>query len=293
MSDQLSRGLAELIDDEATGFGATKWGTEPERGVVAVRRARRLRAAGLAATSVAAVAVVAVGANLALNVQNRAVEPAGSSTTSVLLSHATPRTSAEPDARPDAQAGIRCTWADGESASEVAQAEGVDSHAIIMDDCDAVWVGDAPLIEATTDLSFGGTTNANAEVTVRWSITNVSETALAIDAEAVAPAFEIPDLRIDTVGGNDRNALVAKNLWTSDTERFTLLTSEAGTATVAPGETLWGTATLTVEEYVDALMHGAVHTVFLRIPLAAEPSRSLILETPTGELTASDLEGAA
>ena len=284
MSEQLSRGLSALIEHEGHAFTTTGLGHDPDQAVRAVGRARHRHTVSIGVTSLAAVAAVAVGATLWPNGATNEIEPA----VTELLQTATTRTSSDPETRDDAQAGIHCTWEPGDGPRDT----NADS-AIIMNECAAVWVGEAPLVDATSTLSFDGTTDANATATAHWSITNTSDTALDIDADAIAPALEIPDLRINSVGGNDGNALVAKDLWMTDSERFTLLTSDTGTVTLAPAQTLVGSTTLSGDEYVTALRTGAPHRDYLRIPLAYDGTESLILEVPTGELTESEVEGAA
>ncbi|WP_084130174.1 hypothetical protein [Demequina sp. NBRC 110055] len=272
MSEQLSRGLSALIEDEGHAFTTTGLGHDPDQAVRAVGRARHRRTASIGVTSLAAVVAIAVGATLWPNGATTEIEPA----VTELLQTATTRTSSDPETRDDAQAGIHCTWAEGEGPRDVAAT--VDS-AIIMDECAAVWVGEAPLVDAFTSWMVG-VGDSTATRTAHWTVVNTSDKPLSVDADAVAPAFEIPDLEIDTIGGNDGLALVAKDLWVSETERFTLLTSETGTVTLAPGDTLEGTVTLAGDEYISALSSGAAQNDYLRIPLASAEHSSLILEVP-------------
>ncbi|WP_084102503.1 hypothetical protein [Demequina sp. NBRC 110051] len=290
MSEHLSRGLTALIDDEAQAFSDTRLGADPTEGLVAVSRARRRRAVTLAASSMSAVAAIAVGATLWSGAGATEAEPASSS----LLTTATSRSQTDPETRDDTQAAMRCTWAAGDGPRDTASGvDGEPAYAIVMDECDAVWVGQAPLVDASMDLTFDGNSTSTATVDAHWTVTNVSDLPLEVDAAAIAPAFEIPDLRTDTLGGNDGIALVAKDLWITDSERFTLLTSDAGTVTLGPGDALEGTTILNGDEYVTALRTGAPHRDYLRIPLAYDGTESLILEVPTGELTESEVEGAA
>ncbi|WP_159449614.1 hypothetical protein [Demequina sp. NBRC 110057] len=299
MSEQLSRGLAALIEDEGRAFADTDLGGHPESGVAAVGRARRRRSAGYAATSVASVAVIAaaVAGPLALRGEPTTVAPAsgspspsasaaktttatetGAADAASLWEDAQARTQEDPTHSDEAQAALACTWGEGDDPRDLPLT------GVVASECPAVWVGDAPLIYVDTTLRREGSGDA---IVVGWDIVNLSDETLTLDDQSVAVLLEVaPGDRGTTVPEVAMLTMAADDLWFTSTDRATVQSSDSRLAELAPGASLQGETR--VSEFAGATLDTSALTralagdsfsvaVQVRLPGAGE-GRDLMLE---------------
>ncbi|WP_062308080.1 hypothetical protein [Demequina subtropica] len=286
MSNELMESLARGAGEGGDLFESrAAWVVDPARS--RVRRARTMRGVGLA--GVAAVAVVG-GVIVASTLGGRGtdVAPADPTPTGAALTADDLRWDTSPRVRGEAvtgQAAVECTfdyvkanpWSDGHSGS-------------VTDNCAALWVGDAPLLEvseASAEMAGDGA------VTVRWTVTNTSGTAITVDPAATHLLLTGDPDGVSSGLSLVDEATVAASPWSSDTERFVAMDGATGPMRLEPGDGFSGRSVLSPDDLdgpgftslVDSFASGAADaTVTLQVrvpPAGAVTTSELFLEAET------------
>ncbi|WP_062467625.1 hypothetical protein [Demequina maris] len=263
-----------------------------------VRRARTMRAAGtLGVTAL----VLAGGVAAALEWQGQRGEIAPAITTvpdthdgitaDDLRVGTTARTL---DDGRTGQAGILCTMAVKDNPYAGADFSRADS-------CPAVWVADEPLVELTrADVVVDG----DGTVHVSWELANASGDPILVDEGTLSIALASDPDRVMSGEGytaGDRQ-LIAPSLWSDTTNRVVQMEGDTSSATLAPGGTLAGDATLDPQMFtglgtdglLEGLSGGSIEptlTLQVRIPPAGDPgTRELFLEASAVASTTGSMD---
>ncbi|WP_062515848.1 hypothetical protein [Demequina gelatinilytica] len=294
MSNELMESLARGADAGGDLFDSRVSSVvDPARS--RVRRARTMRGVGLAGAATVAAVGIAVGAST-LGGRGTDVAPADPTPTGTALTANDLRWDTAPRVRGEAgtgQAAVECTfdhvkanpWSDGHSGS-------------VTDDCAALWVGDAPVLEvgeATVEIAGDGA------VTVRWTVSNASDTAITVDPAATTLLFGTDPDAVSTGISLVDDATVALGPWSDDTTRHVTMDGDTSPMRLEPGGTFSGTSLLSPDDLdgpglpsllddLTSTTGQATITVQVRIPPAGAVSTSeLFLEAettvhPTGTL---------
>ncbi|WP_062522650.1 hypothetical protein [Demequina silvatica] len=280
-----------------------------ERALGRLRRGRTVRRAWVAGGSAAVVGVVAVG--LAWGTEPATVAAPGTSPSAsaspavdeswapvggnlsaeALIASSTPRVLGQ-QPRKARQAALLCEmdpainpWRDAPSG---------ESTLTETKECEAVWVGDAPLL--TNDSVYAmlhvGADRTGGQMILDWVMYSPTDNGLVIDTAAVAATFATEPDTVTPPGLRTRGAYVGGSLWVSPTQRLAVMGNASDPQSLDMGATALGTAEIGTQpqgsalhsDEVWAIASGEVEPeVVLQVrvpPDGAAGGQELILEVP-------------
>ncbi|WP_062291046.1 hypothetical protein [Demequina phytophila] len=302
---------AALAREEQRGIAASRveLAALEERSLARLRRGRTVTRALVAGGSAAVVGVVAVGLAWGTDPSTTAapattpspsVSPAideswvptgGNVSAEALIASSTPRVLGQ-DLEKPRQAALLCEM--DPAINPWRDAYATESTLTETKECEAVWVGDEPLL---TDDSVYAMLHVGADATggrmlLDWVMYSPMETDLTIDTAAIAATFATAPDTVSPPGFRTRGSYVGESLWVSPTQRLAVLGNASDPRSLADGATALGSAEVDTQpqgsvlhsDEVWAIAHGDVDPeVVLQVrvpPDGAAGGQELILEVP-------------